>query len=578
MTILDEGTYTAHADGTVTFDPVPSFVGTGTPLTYRVSDDAGRTVSSTIRATVTPITPTAVDDSASTPYLHQVTVDVLTNDTAGAASAPLDSSSVLLRDPADGTWKSTVAIPGEGTYAVQPGGAVLFTPLSGFSGTSSLPYRVLDTNGTAASATLTVVVGDPPLAAADTTTTPQNVTITVPVLDNDTPGTGASFDASSVRLRDPADATYKSSVTIAGEGVYTVGADGAVTFDPEPAFTGTGTELTYRVADSDGNAASATLTVTVTAVTPTALDDTATTPYETPVNVPLLANDTAGAPSAPLQPGTVVLRDPADGTWKAAVTLPGEGVVAVQGDGSVTFTPVDGFYGDVTTLTYRVADGNGTTTTATVSVTVTEPAASVADPDTATTPQNVTVTLDVLANDTTDPAVALVPGSVLLRDPGDGLWKSSVTILDEGTYTAQADGTVTFDPVPTFVGTGTQLTYRVSDDAGRTVSSTLQVTVSPIVPSAVDDIATTPYLHPVTVDVLGNDSAGAGSAPLDPSTVQLQDPADGIWKSTVTVPGEGTYAVQPDGSVRLTPASGFSGAASSATGSGTPMAPPRRPP
>ncbi len=559
VTIAGEGVYTVGADGSVTFDPEPSFTGLATRLTYEVIDTDGNPESSTMRVTVTPVTPRADDDAATTPYLHLVTVDILANDTAGAASAPLVPSTVQIQDPADGTWTDSVTIPGEGTHGVQADGSVAFLPSAGFSGASSIDYRVLDANGTAASATLTVTVGDPPVALADTATTPQNITVTTDVLANDTPGTGATFDASTVRLRDPANAAFKSSVTIPGEGVYTVNADGSVTFDPEPGLSTPATPVTYRVVDSDGNGATSTLAVTVTPIVPVLSDDTPATPFRTPTTVDVLGNDVPGAASAPLDPSTVVLQDPDDGAWKTTVTVAGEGTYAVQADGTVVFTPEADFVGD-STVTYRVADGNGTTATATLTVTVQPPVALTAVDDATTTPQNVTVSLDPLANDSTDGEATLVPGSVRLQDPADAAYRTIVTIPGEGTYTANADGSVTFDPEPQFTGVG-QVRYVVSDDAGQSDDALISVTVTAISPTAADDGRTTPYETPVSIPVLDNDGPGAGSAPLDASSVEVRDPADSTYASTVTVAGEGTYAVQSDGSVTFTPAPGFFGAA-----------------
>ncbi len=193
MTIPGEGTYSVNPDGTLTLDPEPTFTG-DTTVGYRVADEVGQTATSTVTVTVTPVTPTALDDTVTTPYLHSVTVDVLANDDEGAASAPLDPSTVALRDPADGTWAQTVTVPGEGTYAVEPDGSVTFTPAAGFDGPSTaVTYRVADMNGTTATATLSVTVGAAPIALPDTDTTPQNVTVTTSVLDNDTPGTGATL-------------------------------------------------------------------------------------------------------------------------------------------------------------------------------------------------------------------------------------------------------------------------------------------------------------------------------------------------------------------------------------------------
>jgi CshA-type fibril repeat protein len=52
LTVSGEGTYTVNADGTVTFDPLPSFHGTATPIRYQAVDKLGRFVNSTITPTV----------------------------------------------------------------------------------------------------------------------------------------------------------------------------------------------------------------------------------------------------------------------------------------------------------------------------------------------------------------------------------------------------------------------------------------------------------------------------------------------------------------------------------------------
>ncbi len=307
VTIPGEGTYTANADGTVTFDPLPQFTGDGT-VGYRITDSDDNDATASLTVTVTPITPVATADSATTRFRHDVTIDVLANDSAGAASAPLDPSTVRLRDPAGAAYASSVTIPGEGTYTVQPDGTVVFTPDPAFEGVATpVAYRVADTNGTTATASISVSVGHAPVAAPDHRTTPQNVAVTVDPLANDTPGTGAGLSAGSVVLRDPADGLWKGVVSIPGEGVFTVNPDGTVTLVPEATFTGD-TVVGYRVTDSDTNTATSTITVTVAPVVPIVVDDTAFTPFGRPVTVDVLGNDAAGGSSAPLDPSSVELR------------------------------------------------------------------------------------------------------------------------------------------------------------------------------------------------------------------------------------------------------------------------------
>ncbi|MFC0628957.1 Ig-like domain-containing protein [Kribbella deserti] len=554
LTVPGEGTYTVAPDGKVTFDPLPTFTGEAKPVPYRVTDSLGRTATSTITITVTPITPQAVDDKGTTPHDTPVTVPVLTNDDPGAPTVPLVPGSVCL--VAGDECLKTRTVPGEGTYTVNPDGSIKFDPLPTFSGPATpVTYRVSDENGTTDTAKLTITVGEAPDADPDNGTTPQNVDITVDPLTNDKPGTGADLVPGSVCLVDGGDCVKTWEVP--GEGTYTVAPDGKVTFDPLPSFTGTATPVTYQVKDTDGLTATSTIGITVTPIKPTAVDDATTTPFDTPVTVPVLGNDKPGADTAPLVPGSVKLKDPADGEYKATVTVPGEGTYTVDPNGSVTFTPVNGFEGVTTPLTYQVEDGNGTPATALLTVTVGD--APDANPDTGTTKQNVNVTVDPLTNDKPGSGATLVPGSVQVFDEGTQTWGKTATVPGEGKYTVDpVTGQITFDPEPGFTGQSS-VPYRVSDSDKHTAASTVTITVAPIKPVATDDLATTPFNTPVTVPVVANDKAGDPSAPLVPSSVMLIDPATGSAVSTLKVPGEGTFTVQPDGGIRFVPEPGFTG-------------------
>jgi CshA-type fibril repeat protein len=104
------------------------------------------------------------------------------------------------------------------------------------------------------------------------------------------------------------------------------------------------------VKDGNRNAARATITVTVTPVRPVTVDDSAKTGFGKPVVVSVLGNDKPGDASAPLVPASVVLRDPADGKDKKAVTVPDEGGFVVGADGTITFTPAKDFIGTTRTV------------------------------------------------------------------------------------------------------------------------------------------------------------------------------------------------------------------------------------
>ena len=127
----------------------------------------------------------------------------------------------------------------------------------------------------------------PPTAQPDTGNTPQDTNITVPVLTNDTPsplpeGGPGSFDSASVVFTSPSATNAGRTLQVPGQGAYTINpATGAVTFDPEPGFTGQATPVAYAVTDTNNKTAGSTVTITVTA-NPTPAPTPSPTPSPTP--------------------------------------------------------------------------------------------------------------------------------------------------------------------------------------------------------------------------------------------------------------------------------------------------------
>ncbi len=201
-----------------------------------------------------------------------------------------------------------------------------------------------------------VLAAESPESVDDPVSTPQNTPITIDVLDNDREGS-SPLDPSTVHLIDPETGEHTKEVTIPGEGTYTVGADGRVTFTPEREFSGE-SSIRYVVSDVNGlTSGPATITVTAVRSQPQAVDDHAETTFNTSVRIPVLGNDEEGG--APLDPATIELVD-----------QPRFGTVVINSDGTVTYTP-NQYYTGTDSFTYRVRDANGNwTNVATVHITV----------------------------------------------------------------------------------------------------------------------------------------------------------------------------------------------------------------
>ena len=274
-------------------------------------------------------------------------------------------------------------------------------------------------------------VNDPPVAVADTATTDEDTPVTIPVLANDSDVDG-----------DPLTVTSATSP----DGTVVINPDGTITFTPNADFNGTAT-ITYTISDGNGGTATATATVDVTPVNdpPVAVNDAATTDEDTPVTIPVLANDS----------------DPEGDTLTVISASSPNGTVVINPDGTITFTPNADFNGTAT-ITYTISDGNGGTATATATVDVTPVNDAPVDGNETAITTDRPVTVDVLAN---------------ASDPdGDPLTVVEAT-ADSGTVTINPDGTLTYTPEPGFTGIAT-VTYVISDGNGGFVTSTVTIQVA----------------------------------------------------------------------------------------------------
>jgi CshA-type fibril repeat protein len=566
LTVSGEGTYTVNGNGTITFDPLPSFIGVASQITYRIEDSGGQQSTSTISLEVVAA-PTAQNDSTTTPYNTAVTSNVVLNDSA-AASTTLSASTLKLcasgETPPNCT-ASSVEIAGKGTFSRHPtSGEITFTPLSTFTGDTSIDYQIADALGGVDSATLTVTVSTPsgpsalPKESNGPTDTNQSITL-------NGSGGGATLDPTQTCI--VSGASCVRTLTVAGEGTYTVNVDGTVTFDPVSGFTGTASH-TYRVYDVVGQSAEATLTVSVAGL-PVLNDDLSSGAYNTDQVIDVLDNDAADSP-ATLDPSSVRICavSTADvSCTSTSLTIPGEGTYTVNVDGSVTFNPLPSFAGDASTIKYVVEDSFGQQSSAVINAQVAYPEPSVARSDTSEGISGALQTIDPLGNDTSPAGVSLVATTVRLCGTGQvspNCTATSLVVVGEGTYTVDTTtGIVSFQPEPGFAGSAQQLNYVVADSLARVITSSVTTSVvGP--PTIVDDSSSGAYNTDQVIDVLDNDAADS-PATLDPSSVRIctVSTADASCSSTsLTIPGEGTYTVNADGTVTFDPLPSFAGNAS----------------
>jgi len=443
VTQPDNGTVTFDPDGTVIYTPNPDFVGVDT-FTYEVCDIEGRCDSATVTVSVDDDTPTANNDRSGTEPGQPVNIAVLTNDT----------------DPnGDALTVTTATAPGNGTAFINPNGTITYTPNPGFEGVDSFTYTICDALDYCDTATVTVDVNaDSPQAIADVTSTPSETPVILTLIGNDSDPNG--------------DVLTIASVTQPANGTAVLNPDGTVTYTPNDDFVGQDI-FTYTVCDPDGNCDTATVNVTVENQIPVAENDAATTGESTPVIISVTDNDT----------------DVEGPLTVTAVTAPTNGTAVVNPDGTISYTPEDGFFGD-DSFTYTVCDSNNECVEAVVNVTVTPQAPNLTD-DVETTEPAVPVIVAVLGNDT---------------DPnGDVLTVTEVTQPTGGTAVINPDGTVTVTPDADFEG-DLVMTYTACDTDGNCETADIVVTVDAVTPDAVDDSATIPGDTPYGFDPRVNDT------------------------------------------------------------------------
>ncbi len=241
----------------------------------------------------------------------------------------------------------------------------------------------------------------------------------------------------------------------------------------------------------------------------------------------LLANDTDGDAGSVL---TILSH-----------TVPANGTVTVNADGTFTYIPNNGYVGS-DTFSYLARDNTGLVSgRATVAINVipgpnVRPRA-VADAFNATEDAEFTVSAaaGLLAND--------------VDADGDALTAALVAGPANGTVTVNGDGSFRYVPRADFAGVDT-FTYRASDAGGPSAAATVTIAVANVndVPVSVADAYATDPGVPLNVaapGVLGNDGdADAGT----------------VLNAVLTVPvSSGSLTLNGDGSFSYVPAAGFVG-------------------
>ena len=530
--IPGQGTYTIAPDGTVTFTPDKQFVGNPEPVTVKRLDKNGTPVTATYSPEFTKVTPTGTNATSTGPQgVPQTGTPIFQG---GDPLVPIDETVEPTFE--DGSKEKT--IPGQGTYTIAPDGTVTFTPDKQFVGNPEpVTVKRLDKNGTPVTATyspeFTKVT---PTGTSATSTGPQGV-----------PQTGTpSFQGGDplVPIDETVEPTFEDGSkekSIPGQGTYTIAPDGTVTFTPDKQFVGNPDPVTVKRVDKNGTPVTATYSPEFTKVTPTGTGDK-TEGLQGQVQEGKVTF-TPGHDSVPFPADSTPLFD--NGTTVKEV--PNVGKFEVDAEGKVTFTPDKQFKGETPELELTRVDANGTPVTVKYQAVVKEVVPTSTNA-TSTGPQGVpqTGTPSFQGGDPLVPIDETVEPTF-----ADGSKEKSIP--GQGTYTIAPDGTVTFTPDKQFVGNPDPVTVKRVDKNGTPVTATYSPEFTKVTPTGKDTSS---------VNIKGLVQTGTPTFQGGDPLVPIDETVAATFEDGSTekvIPGEGTYAISPDGIVTFTPEANFVG-------------------
>ena len=497
------GTYTLKVvDGKVNavFTPTDkTYAGEVEPVTIQAKDTNGTVVKTTYTPSITPVEPSGTPTTSEgiqgakqegtpsfTPGDERIPMKIDADQPAKLVNPetgkPIDDTTIPAKDN-DG---NTV-----GTYTIEPTtGKVTFTPNKDFTGTPvAATVQAKDANGTPTTATYEPTVKPVTPTGSDTVTedvqgsiqkgkpTFEGGTVTV----NGEDKTVEINEDKPAKLVDPKTGDPVESVTIDGEGTYTVTPDGTVTFTPEKNFTGKGTGVTVQREDKNATPVTAKYTPVVKPATPTS-SDVITTNVQGAIQegTPTF---TGGKVTINGQEKTVAIDEAVkpkfdDGTTEKVV--PNEGTYTIDENGKVTFTPEKTFTGQAAGVTVKRVDKNGTPVTAkytpvVIPVSPTSKDAESEGPKGQSQEGTPTFTGGKVTLNGKEVPVAIDEN--VKPKFYDGTTEKVVP--NEGTYTIDENGKVTFTPEPNFVGKATGVTVKRVDKNGTPVTAKYTPTVRP---------------------------------------------------------------------------------------------------
>lgn len=539
---VTNGTAEFTAEGLITLTPTTNFNGS-VVITYTMMDSDGVEKSATVTFSVTTVNdePVAVSDEVSTYEDTLILIDVLANDT------DVDLASDLNNPVTEVLSLVSVASVSHGTATIVSG-KVRFTPAANFNGTGSFTYTMKDKAGVQKSTTVTVTIvptEDNPVAVADSVSTPEDESILVDVLANDT-----DVDKSTTLNLHPSANPLSQTLSVFSIASVTHGSavieDNKVRFTPDANYNGL-VSFNVTIQDNTGRSSTALLSISIGAVNdgPSATNDEGSMSEDTVKDFDVLVNDT----DIDLDTLTNTL-DPQSLSVRIISVDSGSATVV---NNKIRLSPIANFNKTITVV-YEAYDQHNASAQATLSVEVTQVNDSpVANDDAVNVDEDGSVEINPLDNDTDiDMNVDLNAQAQL-----EVLHVSSCGEANHGSVTCLSD-TIIYTPDPHHNGTDA-FTVTIIDESGSTHTSNVFVTIKPQndSPMAMDDELEMNEDTSILIDVLGNDLDKDLDLLLNAEVSEILSIIDSSWIGVKhgEVKLEGTK-------IRYTPEANFNGSES----------------
>ncbi|EGQ23943.1 CshA/CshB family fibrillar adhesin-related protein [Streptococcus sanguinis] len=532
MEVANEGTYTINSDDTITFKPLKQFTGKATPVTVKRVDANGTEVTATYTPNVTKVTPTSTPANSSGPQgVPQTGTPVFKE---GDPAVPIDYNKPMTFD--DDQLKKIVA--GVGEYTINSDGSITFTPDKKYVGTpAAVTVKRVDENGTEVTATYTPTV---------TKVTPTGTGDKTEGLQGQVQEGYVTFTPGHDSVPFPAETTplFDNGLTVKelpNVGKFEVDANGKVTFTPDKQFKGTTPELTLIRADVNGTPVTVKYQAVVKEVVPTGTNATSTGLQGLPQSgTPTFTPGDKAVPIDIAQPMTFEDNQ----TTKKVDKV---GTYVIESDGSITFTPEKQYVGTPAPVTVKRVDTNGTEVRATYTPTVTQ-----------VTPRSTNAESTGLQGQPQSGKPTFTPGDqavpIDMNKPmtfENGT--DTLVVADQGIYTINSDGSITFKPEKKFTGKATPVTVKRIDANGTEVTAKYTPTVEEVVPNATGD--QTEGLQGLVQNGKITFEAGRPEVGFSADSTPVFDTGTNVKE----IENVGKFEVDIDGNITFTPVKTFVG-------------------